>query len=67
MLLGRLHQSNQRYMGEVVYGFVLFAMELFAFYPAVRPLIRQRSNSLHLTLTLVLFLTSVVALYNRWR
>jgi hypothetical protein len=50
-----------------VFGFVLFAIEVFAFFPLARHLVRRRSLPLHLGITVLLFLTATGVLTTRDR
>jgi hypothetical protein len=48
-----------------VFGLMVFAMELFAFWPMARRLVRRRSVALHLALTALLALTAAGLLLTR--
>lgn len=57
VLLASRLESN-----EMVFAFVFLAIELFAFFPLARHLVRRQSVVLHLVVTLLLVVGTVVAL-----
>lgn len=51
----------------MVFCFILLSIEVFAFFPLTRPLVRQRSLGLHLGITLLLVAITTAVLLTRGR